>query len=514
MAAGAIVSILMVLFFFNYPTMARNRVLDGVVFKNDSEAMDRFRTTKDLRNLRLSFYLFNVTNADEVVKSATKIKFDEIGPFVYSEYKEKDFIDNNQTSGLITFKLRRRYILDRSLSVADPKDVRIVWPNVPLLVTKGYIDKLPWWIPGWPIKAAINRIISVMKEPAFIEDTVQNFLFDGSKRDLFEALQKLDPLKILNPWPLKDNKFGLMYGKNYTWNPATDRTMTVSAGLGLTQNYTTLNQYIKINGSSLLPFWKQEPETCNIVGGTDGEFFQPFIKPSQQLRVYSMDICRILPLKYQCNTYIRGINSFKYTLHETALQSGQKNPTNQCYCLSGGQECNLDGLIDLSTCNNPNIVASGAHFYAGSSELISRVSGISPANSSLHEPSIYVEPNTGVVSKASVPLQFNVRMEKDGFANFKFFQDERPLIVPLVWIVESAELTDDQASLLKRELTLLNSWLVTLVLGLTIFSILAIVAGVAVLCIRFRNSRALQQQGHLSEPTETDPLISPTQSSP
>lgn len=506
LAAGTIVAILMVLFFFNYPSMARDRILDAVVFKNDSDAMERFQTTKDLKNLRLSFYLYNVTNADEVLKSSAKINLQEIGPFVYAEYKEKQFIDNNQTTGLITFKLKRRYILDESLSVADPKKVLIVWPNVPLLAARGFIDKLPFW-ERIPINVVINEAIRKTREPAFINDTAQNFLFDGSKRNLFEYLQKFDPLKFLNPWPLKDNKFALLYGKNFTWDPSIDRTMTASAGFGTTQNFTSLNQYIKINGSSQLPFWKSEPSNCNSVRGTDGEFFQPFLERSKQLEIYSLDICRTLTLKYRRDEYIRGINTFKYALHEDALQSGEKNSANKCYCLSSGPECQLDGLIDLSTCNNPNVFASGAHFYAGSTELLSRVSGISPVNSSLHEPSIYIEPNTGIVAKVRVPLQFNVRLQKDGFKNFDFFKEDRPLIIPLVWVVESAELTDDQASLLKRELFLLNSWLVTLVLGTTIISILAIVAGVAFLCLRFRDSRAQHQSPR--EPTETDPLISP-----
>lgn len=489
--------------------MARSRIVDAVIFKNDSDAMGRFQTTKDLKNLRLSFYLYNVTNADQVIKSSAKIKFDEIGPFVYDEYKEKEFIDNNQTSGLITFKLKRRYILDESLSVADPKKVTIIWPNVPLLAAKGYIDKLPFY-ERLPINIVIDQAIKITKEPAFINDTAQNFLFDGSRRNLFEFLQNLDQLKLLKPWPLKDNKFALLYGKNFTWDPITDRTMTVSAGFGGTQNSSLLNQYIKINGSSHLPYWKSQPRTCNSVGGTDGQSFQPFLERTQQIKVYSLDICRTLSLKYRDDVYIRGVNSFKYTLDEMALQSGQKNSANQCYCLSSSAECQLDGLIDLSTCNNPNVVASGAHFYAGSSELLSRVSGVSPANSSLHEPIIYVEPNTGVVSKAWVPIQFNVRLEKNGFKIFDFFKEERPLIVPLVWVLESAELTDDQASLLGRELVLLNSWLVTLVLGTSIFFILAILAGVVILCLRYKDSRTKHQS--LQEPSETDPLIPPASS--
>lgn len=489
----------MILFFFNYPTIARERVIDSVVFKNDTESMDRFRSTKDLKNLRLSFYLYNVTNAKKVVEEGAKINLKEIGPFVYDELKTKDFIDNNQTSGLISYKLKRRYILNRNLSAADPSQVSVTWPNVPLLVARDYIDNLPLFqkVAAYFI---INRAIDSMKELPFITDSVENFLFDGSKRELFEYLQKLDKLKFIDPWPLKDNKFGLLYGRNDTDNTKFDHTMTMSAGFGINQTYRDLNQYKLFDGKPLLPFWNQQPPGCNKIGGTDGEFFSPFLQDNQAVEVYSVDLCRKLKFKFDQSTYINGVPASQYVFDEENVKSGQNNPENQCYCLSKRPlECQIDGLIDLSTCNQPNVIASGSHFFAGSPKLLTRVTGISPPNASIHQPVIYLEPNTGLALKVRVPIQFNVRLEKGGFNIFKFYNEDENLIVPLLWAMEGVEVTEEQATLLKSKLLLLDSWLVTMVLGGAIVFILAIFVIATILCIKFRDSRG--------NSSETSPLI-------
>lgn len=503
-ASMSVVTVLIILFFFNYPTIVHKRVVDQMVFRNNTEAMGRFESTKDIKDLRLTMYLYSVTNADEVIRSSAKIKLAEIGPFVYDEFKYKEFLINNQTSGLITYKLRTRYTFNRQLSMADPKTVNITWPNVPLLVARAYLDKLSYF-KKQAAYFALNMAIKNRNEPAFITDSAANLLFDGSKRKLFEYLQSLDVFKVISPWPLKDNKFGMFYGRNNTWDPAINHKETVSTGFGLNRNYTSLNEYIYVDNSDKMPFWQAQPPQCNMVGGTDGEFFHPFLDYSD-LTVYSEAVCRKFSLRYSQNAYIGGITSYRYNIDPRNLKSGRKVPENACYCLarnpSGAQkpECELDGLIDLSTCAQPNIVASGAHFMHGSTELLSRLDGVTPPDASKHDISVFVEPNTGVTIKVRVPLQFNVRLEKGGFTLFDFFQDDESLIVPLVWVAETSEITDDQASMIKKGLLLLDSWFVSLVLGGAIVLFMAVVVMISILCVKFRDASS-------TDATETAPIL-------
>lgn len=516
-AAVTIITILIILFIFNYPTFARQRVIDTVVFKNGTVEMDRFKTTADLVNLRLTIYVYNVTNADEVVRSSAKIHVQQLGPFVYHEYKTKEFLDNNQTSGLITYKLRKQYTFLPKESIGNPTKLKIVWPNVPLLAAKGYLDLLPFYerIPAYII---FNQAIKSYNETAFITDTIDNFIFTGSKRKLFEYLQNLDIFQMFKPWPLPNNKFAVLYDRNNTWYPWRDHVFTISAGHGINQTYRNLNQYVAMNGSSTLPYWLPNPPNCNKLKGTDGEFFSPFLNSSENLMVYSVDICRKLELKYRLNTTISGIKVNKYTLDERSFLSGTKNLENQCYCLgrnssrSTSSECQLDGLTDLSNCVAKNVFASGAHFLYGSPELLTRVSGVDPPNATIDEPLVYIEPNTGLTIQVKVPLQLNIRLEKSRFNIFNFFEEDKPLIIPLLYVIEAAEMTDEQASLLRSKLLLLDSWFVSMVLGGSIVFILAIIAAGIVICMKYRNLR--HPVPTTTTPSETDPLIGRRRASP
>lgn len=510
-ATITIVGVLIILFLFNYPTFARHRILDAVVFKDGSQEMERFKTTAELVNLRMSIYVYTVTNADEVVKSSSKINLKEIGPFVYHEYKSKEFVDNNQVTGLITYKLRKRYTFLPDQSIGDPTVMNITWPNVPLIAARSVLDNLPFF-ERQAAYMLMNNAIKSKSEPAFITDTVENFIFDGSKRELFESLQNSFPFSLLKPWPLPDNKFAIFYDKNNTWYSWRDHLFTTSAGFGTNQDYHNLNQYIYMNQSATLPYWRKEPAQCNQINGTDGQFFAPFMDKTQNIMVYSADICRKVSLKYRHNFDLSRVTVYKYTLDEKDLLSGTKNPENDCYCLQRDKddnplpECQLDGLMDLSSCVAPNVVASGAHFLYGSPELWTRIAGISPPNATVDEPVIYAEPNTGLSIQVKVPIQLNIRLDRGGFNLFNFFQEDKPLIIPLFYGVEAAELTEDQASLLRSKLLLLDSWFVSMVLGGAIVLILAIGAAAAVLCMRFRGSRQARTA------SETEPLLSSTNS--
>lgn len=502
LAAAIIVSILMVLFLFNYPAFARQRVIDEMVFKNGTMEFERFQTTVDLKNLRLVFNIFNVTNMDEVVENGAKIRLQEVGPYVYHEFKHKEIISNNESTGLITFKLRKRYTFLAQQSRSDPKKDVIYWPNIPVVVLQSLVDNLPF-VERLPARAVLNSRIRAKGEPAFIQDTVENFLFNGSHRTFFEDLQK-QSFNLFKPWPLKDNKFAILYDKNDTWTPGKDYLYSVSSGAGGSQTYRDLNQYVLINGSSTLPYWNQQPPMCNQLHGTDGEFFSPFLNDSQDLEVYAIDLCRKLNFKYRQPSTISGVNVYKYTLDPKSLQSGQKNPENQCYCLQKGDEqCDLDGLVDLSSCIASNIVGSGSHFLFGSPELWSRIDGVRSPNLTLDEPYIYVEPNTGLTIQVRTPIQLNVRMQTGALQLFNFLQDQDRLIVPLLTVAETAELMDDQACLLRNKLLLLDSWLISTVLGGTIIFVISIIVVGVVLCMRHRDSKA----------GETDPLISRANSS-
>lgn len=506
-AGVSLVSILITLFVFNYPSFAKERVIDALLFKNNTDSMVRFETTADLKNLQLSFYVYNITNPDEVRKGA-KVNLQEIGPFVYSEFKTRTLVNNNQTSGLIDYKLSRRFTFNQEASwqQRDPRNLSITWFNIPLLGMSDIINKRSYsLLEKLVIYKYLNAVIKEVSEDAFIVDSIHNLLIGGSFRPIFKYISDhLNEVKV----PLPNSTFGILYGKN---NTKIDNLLTTSAGFGRGQSYHDLNQYVAVDHRRNLKVWKDTPASCNKVGGTDGEFFGPFGDRTKNLEIFPLDLCRKLSLKYKSNATMKGVHTWKYVLDPRTFESSIRNQDNSCYCLAqdpSAPECTMDGLVDLQNCNNQtNVFASGAHFWAGSENLTIGFTGDGKTKDpERHEPLFLVEPNTGLALKVMVPIQFNVKLTaydeqaKNNFDVFKFLDNKHPIFLPFAWVVESSEMTEEQSRELKRELLIFDTWLISMVLGGSIILIVAIIVAAVILCLKLRNPT-------VRTPRETDPLV-------
>jgi len=78
-------------------------------------------------------YLFNITNPDEFSKGSEELVLNEIGPFVYQEYRLKfvKSIDNES----VTYDPRYFYEFRPELSGGLTEDKNITTVNVPLIVS-------------------------------------------------------------------------------------------------------------------------------------------------------------------------------------------------------------------------------------------------------------------------------------------------------------------------------------------------------------------------------------------
>lgn len=86
--------------------------------------------------IKFSVFVFNVTNADDVLGNKTdKIQVEEIGPYVFRELKHKDIIEMSDTE--IEYVPRNVFFFDRNnthenLSLSDKFTVI----NSPLIVSE------------------------------------------------------------------------------------------------------------------------------------------------------------------------------------------------------------------------------------------------------------------------------------------------------------------------------------------------------------------------------------------
>lgn len=111
------------------------------------------------------------------------------------------------------------------------------------------------------------------------------------------------------------------------------------------------------NNKSSLEFWNDQ--YCNMINGSDGALFPPFVTKDRVLDIFSPDLCRSLYLTYESDTEVKGLQGYRFTLPQMLLESPQVNPNNECFCTNRGgddwKNCPDKGAYQLESCRKGNI---------------------------------------------------------------------------------------------------------------------------------------------------------------
>lgn len=82
----------------------------------------------------INVYIFNYTNVEEFMSGrATKLKVEEVGPYVYKEVLSNHNVTLNEANNTITYTPRREYIFAPERSIGDPMVDFVRAPNIPLM---------------------------------------------------------------------------------------------------------------------------------------------------------------------------------------------------------------------------------------------------------------------------------------------------------------------------------------------------------------------------------------------
>ncbi|PSN43232.1 Sensory neuron membrane protein 1 [Blattella germanica] len=142
------------------------------------------------------------------------------------------------------------------------------------------------------------------------------------------------------------------------------------------------------------------------------------------------------------------------------------DPKLRCYCTTTptATTCLKRGVHDLQKCKDAPLVFSFPHFFLADAEYRNGVRGLRPRKH-IHETAVYLEPLTGTPLQAFKRVQFNVMMRS--VRQLEFMKNLPRVIVPLFWLEESVELTEDLTKFLKLVLTLLKilKWVIWILLG-------------------------------------------------
>ncbi|XP_010022265.1 PREDICTED: platelet glycoprotein 4 isoform X2 [Nestor notabilis] len=200
-----------------------------------------------------------------------------------------------------------------------------------------------------------------------------------------------------------------------------------------------------------LSYWEGH---CDLVNGTDGASFPPFVKKDQVLRFFSSDICRSIYGVFQGEQNVKGISLYRFAVPREAFASPAEVSDNYCFCTDQviSKNCTLAGVLDISACKAGRpVFISLPHFLHASESILHDVEGLSP-NEQEHETFLDVEPITGFTLQFAKRLQVNL-LVKPAAKIEALSKVQKPYIFPLLWLNESAVIGDEKAEMFRNKVT-------------------------------------------------------------
>lgn len=348
------------------PGLVQDKIEQRMQLKIGTKNFDRF--TRIPIPLTVKFYLFNISNSEQVLAGLERPQFQEVGPFVYKQWRRRDVVDITDNNRKITYREFKTFYsewpahdtssLELDLEVggpraksspndtshSTPKTIRMLNPklhnvtiiNMPLLAV---LDKLAQ-LEGSGLKRSlavrvVSRLMGEGKETIIITKPANEILFDGYKFSFMEAASDLitDTLGFNFDSPLAKNKFGFFYTKNGTWDRREAGEMTIFTGRN-----ESMNNFMMVdnwNGLKQLNVWHKNTEAgnrCNEIRGTDGSQFHPGVSRDQVLDIFSPMICTSIYIKYKEDVSVRDIPLLRFGTPPDVFAAPKKSPRNACYC--------------------------------------------------------------------------------------------------------------------------------------------------------------------------------------
>jgi len=455
---GAVVGVLLVVLGVVLERVAMKKLDSGlqssVPIVNRTESKSLPGWSKPSLPIYMKFHFFNVTNTDDVIDKGAKPNVIELGPYVYRERREKDNLFWNEDSTRVNYTEKIFYHFEPTMSSGSLDDVVSVY-DLPFVTTVTRVN----------IAKKTNRKLAILpllmngkamslKIKLFTHQTVNDLLW-GYDSKILQELRKMPQARD----KIKSAKFGLFLNKNGT------EGSPMSIGTGI-DDLDDLAQVKTWEGKEALDFWYTD--AANAINGTDGSMFHPGISSSENVFMFSPDLCRSLEAEFKGKEEIHGITTYKYSPTKDVFAGPDENPSNAAFCYPSGKakDCLGKGLLRVSTCKKmAPLVVSSPHLLGTDATRQQGVVGLQP-NEAIHVTTLNIEPLTGLLLKAKKRIQYNVLIEKiAGQGIFK--KVNSGTVVPLFWVEEGFEAPAEFAAKLKNKvinsINLVNSLMIALV---------------------------------------------------
>ena len=422
--------------FFGFPVILNGKIKENVPLTVGTTSFSEWKSPPV--PVFMQFWVWDLKNKNDVIQNGSKPVIQQKGPFTYREARKKDNITFHDKNHTLSYTEEKGFIFESSSSVGLENETFIT-VNLPVIVIAEAINSSKIW--KWLPEYLKNEVISYINrsDALYKEYTVHEYLW-GFSDPIITKINKLIPhsLRIAN-------KFGLFASTN--GNDSFD---------GMYEIYTGKDDVSKVNviktwkNMTHLTYWNPTYPDCNMINGTDGTLFPPFVKKSDILRFFSSDICRSIYATFVREYSLEGINLYRFVPPKAVFEDPRINPANKGFCTT---QCFKAGVLDISVCKNGvPIIMSQPHFYQADPGYINAVKGVNPIRSQ-HQTFLDIEPMTGAVMHVAKRLQINAYLTPNAVLE-QTKQLKNPIIFPLVWLNETAIIDKTSADKFKHEVFL------------------------------------------------------------
>jgi len=416
---------------WEFAHIIQEKINSAVLLKNGSESYDNW--LEPPADVYMEFYVFNVLNDGEILKDGAKPCVEQRGPYTYREIRPKIDVNFHENNTLISYRQPKTYIFEPDMSVGNDSD-KFMTVNLLMLAIGDRLKGNTWTMKL--LRAAVMVVLDSYEEKFFDNYTVHDYIF-GYEDPVIAEINKLSE-EYLKIKLIKEDMIGLFAGA--AGNGTDDGLYKVHTGIGKVQDLNVVQQW---NGSSVLSYWST-PQ-CNMINGTDGSMWHPFVEKTDRLYIFSSDICRSIYVEYEDTREALEIPVLRFTAPPEVFANKTVNPDNAGFC---NPDCFGSGILDVKVCKGAPVVISQPHFYEAAQEYIDAIDGMKPSQQYMTY--IDIEPHTGVALNVSKKLQLNAHIIEDSSISGKMVET----IFPLVWLNENAAVDAVSAAKIKHEVML------------------------------------------------------------